>query len=529
MFTALFKKTAPLFFVLMAFSATAQQATFAKKIRPSGAGGNTQVGFCVNADNSMTIRMVFQDSLTTLDEPFLANYDSTGALRWHYYMDASQLPYLDYNTTIHAIPGGHIECTRGLYNNTGYRKIITRTNAAGIPLWSKTYFTPLFEDLNNIRARQLADGSFMVVSNLRNTSFFERSTHVMRIDSTGNISWSNRYHPEPDFSAGYSNITLAHNQDLLVIGTATVTNFVTGSRVMRIDSSGNLRWSKIIHYNALFDGADIAEIPGDSIWILSRYSDPQGLSHIALTKMDSAGQLVLSRGYHIPGVYLNPRGILTTPDGGLITYGMHTAPAAADKAFLMRTDASGGITWFYSYTGIDLLQAEKTTSGGIVYSGYPAPDITSLITGRKAISGLDACDSVQQVFPVLSALYPGSVNDTGYVPLQLTVNGFTYTPVAVPFYESPLCGLYNPNAVAETAQPDQVQVFPNPAQNRLTIRGISGNTAVRLYNSNGQSCLQQTTTGNELQIDLSSFAEGLYFVTIDNGKKRSTQKVIIQQ
>lgn len=529
MLTALFKKTVQLLFVLTAFSATAQQATFAKKIRPSGAGGNIDLGFCVNTDNSMTIRMLFQDSLTTLNEAFLANYDSTGALQWHHYLDGSQNPSQEYNTTICAIPGGHLDCNRAVFNNTNFRKTCTKTNAAGIPLWSKTYYNPLYDDVNTVKALHRADGSFMVVSNLRNTSVYERSIHVMLLDSTGNPLWSNRYHPSTTFNAEYSNIALTQNQDLLVTGIEAVSNIVYGSRVMRIDGSGNLRWSKVIYYNSTFDGIDIKEGMGGNIWILSHYADPQGNAHIALSKMDSAGQLSLSRGYQVPGAYVYPRGILPTPDGGVITYGMHSVPQAANRAFIMRTDSNGGVTSFRSYAGFDLQQAEKTTSGGIAYSGYQGSFITSLLTGRKDFSGADMCDSGTTVMPVLSALYPNFIIDSTYLPLQLTVDAASYTAVVVPFYETPQCSLYNPNAVAQSVQPEQLQVFPNPADNRVTIRGIKGNMEIHLYNSSGQSCLHQTTKAEELQLDLTALAEGLYFITIDNGEKRSTKKVIIQR
>ncbi|WP_306641063.1 serine hydrolase [Sanyastnella coralliicola] len=74
-------------------------------------------------------------------------------------------------------------------------------------------------------------------------------------------------------------------------------------------------------------------------------------------------------------------------------------------------------------------------------------------------------------------------------------------------------------AIAESDIPTW-KIYPNPAQDQLTIQGIQGAISWELRNAVGQL----TAAGNQASIDLSSFTPGLYFLTIDG----STQRVIVQ-
>jgi len=75
-----------------------------------------------------------------------------------------------------------------------------------------------------------------------------------------------------------------------------------------------------------------------------------------------------------------------------------------------------------------------------------------------------------------------------------------------------------------------VNVYPNPASDMVTIDYTSfSTTQVRVFDINGRPVMQfnnQQETG-KLQLDVSNFAKGYYFIQIDNGISQQIAKLVI--
>jgi len=67
--------------------------------------------------------------------------------------------------------------------------------------------------------------------------------------------------------------------------------------------------------------------------------------------------------------------------------------------------------------------------------------------------------------------------------------------------------------IAENTQ--DIRVFPNPTKDIINLN-IEGEIYFKLYNSIGQKVLENQLIGNNKQIDLSNFSEGVYFVRVDD-------------
>jgi Secretion system C-terminal sorting domain len=78
--------------------------------------------------------------------------------------------------------------------------------------------------------------------------------------------------------------------------------------------------------------------------------------------------------------------------------------------------------------------------------------------------------------------------------------------------------------------PTSVQLFPNPAQDQLTIKGIGMNVeAVQVLNLQGQLLLQRDGIGRDrLRLDVSELAKGMYFVRVQAGGISSVHQVVLQ-
>lgn len=76
-----------------------------------------------------------------------------------------------------------------------------------------------------------------------------------------------------------------------------------------------------------------------------------------------------------------------------------------------------------------------------------------------------------------------------------------------------------------------ISVFPNPASGVLTISGAFGQkqdaAIVEIFNMAGQLIYRNLNASQKLQIDVSSYAEGLYQVRVIAAGKTSSKKVIV--
>lgn len=96
-------------------------------------------------------------------------------------------------------------------------------------------------------------------------------------------------------------------------------------------------------------------------------------------------------------------------------------------------------------------------------------------------------------------------------------------------------GLFNPAPLSEikgitsTKAEIDMQVFPNPASDFITVVCNSAPYRMKLYSSLGEEVYMNFVTTNECQIDVSRFKHGIYLLQIIDGKNNiNSQKIIIK-
>lgn len=72
----------------------------------------------------------------------------------------------------------------------------------------------------------------------------------------------------------------------------------------------------------------------------------------------------------------------------------------------------------------------------------------------------------------------------------------------------------------------QVKIFPNPAENSISLQNIARFNRVRISDMNGRILLQKAINGNECILDISTFHQGIYVVHLSDGIKDIQMRLI---
>ena len=81
-------------------------------------------------------------------------------------------------------------------------------------------------------------------------------------------------------------------------------------------------------------------------------------------------------------------------------------------------------------------------------------------------------------------------------------------------------------AVTQQMQLSSIKVYPNPGNGHYTLQNLKGNETIEIYDYKGQHIKTILNRENTIQLDLSSFADGLYLVNIRNKNTRSFFKLM---
>jgi hypothetical protein len=87
-----------------------------------------------------------------------------------------------------------------------------------------------------------------------------------------------------------------------------------------------------------------------------------------------------------------------------------------------------------------------------------------------------------------------------------------------------------PKSMEATASVSSLDIFPNPTNGAIVVRlpqveGVSQHT-ISLFDMNGRVLSSKEVSGHSLEMDLSSYANGVYFIKINSGETLITKKVV---
>ncbi|MDD4217031.1 MAG: immunoglobulin domain-containing protein [Bacteroidales bacterium] len=88
---------------------------------------------------------------------------------------------------------------------------------------------------------------------------------------------------------------------------------------------------------------------------------------------------------------------------------------------------------------------------------------------------------------------------------------------------------WDDSGINDAKNNDGILIFPNPAKDYLTISDISHNIEnIEIINVTGQIIKSFLVNSNEITLNLSNFAEGIYFVKLKRNNEVITKKILIR-
>lgn len=506
--------------------AVAQHATYTHILSTDSATSANDMSITVNADNSAAAHVLIRDPSTSSQIRYVLKADSAGVISWSKKLQQPSATYSDIqNTSVIRIPGGYFDCSKATYTPAvTYDPVCIRSDANGDPVWAKVYHMPGVSSWGIPDCGQLNDGSFVIADDVFSVLEIPY-VHLMRVDSNGTLLWAYIYSPTLGQEM-HTALAVTPAQCALVMAVRSNGSPVLGSTVIRVRANGSAHWMhRYLKGNWLYP-VDIKSTAGDSIWILSKTPDNLNNKNPVIIKTDSLGQIAWSKEYAYPNHDITPEGCITTADNGLITFGTVLTLSAPTHSYLMKTDAQGNLVWARASSALLIKSIAETPSGGIAYVATDINNNKQLIMGRKDPLGRDGCDSAALPFTVQSIVTTW-VPDSVTAPVSGGAINLNYTATPVSFSDSAICN--QPNGFAAYPETGLFQVAPNPAGNTVRISGLQAQAVIHFYNSGGQLCMQTTLQANEQEVDITPFAEGLYFIIIDSGNKRAAKKLVIQR
>lgn len=452
---------------------------------------------------------------------------------------------------------GHTQSTQGnITNNNGDADFwIVKTDAFGNLVWQKTYGGTYFDDASSVQ--NTSDGGYIVAgyttSNDGNVTQHkgEKDFWIVKIDTNGNLQWQKTYGgTENDWA---SSIKQTSDGGFIIAGTSQsqngdITNPFgnTDYWVVKTDNQGNLQWQKS-YGGSSTDTANDIQLTSDGGYILIGLSNSSnglhttaslGGSDIWVVKISNIGNLEWEKKL---GNTSNDIGqsIKQTTDQGYILAGLQIIDNIT-KFWTAKLDTFGNTQWenLFGYSGINRASSIiQLADGNYLATGYTNDN--SNLLGHHGNSDVLLVKINTTGSVIWYKCLGGSLGDQGNSVIQTTEGDYVISGIS---------GSNNGDVTINNGGLDKwvvkltkevlstneillrnkLSFYPNPTQNKVTIDNLTTDTTIATHDFSGKQVYYKKHNDSTITIDVSSFAKGVYTVSIKNEKENDAEKLIVQ-
>jgi len=340
---------------------------------------------------------------------FVMKYNNTGNLEWFKtiggssYENAMETQVLANNSFI--LAGCSDSYGDGIRNG-----IIIKMNLCGNVEWAKSISAIRKDDINTVQ--ETDDGGLFITGRTTSSNFGNYDVLILKLDSSGNLQWGKIIGGN-----GYDNANSAQqtsDQGYIIAG-STESNQIGNYDLLliKLSKTGNTEWIKIIGGNG-FENADSVKQCSDDGYIVSGYSETysSGGYDIVIIKVSQLGEIEWSKNFGGTGDEMD-RSISQTQDNGFILGGYTKSyPTLSENqnALIVKITPKGDIEWTKVLSGSsnnsmhETIQLSKNNYVGVGYTesfGEGEKDILIL-----KVNGTDEMKNCLQLQSVSATIKP---------------------------------------------------------------------------------------------------------------------------
>jgi hypothetical protein len=449
---------------------------------------------------------------------FERNYDTLGC----YYSNCI-VEFLD----------GYVLCGSSYSAATAQDAAIVRIDSLGNIVWVKQYGTPSTDGA--LKCVPTIDSCILVVGIKEEYSTTNGKLWILKLNQNGDTLWTKSYKINTGGNVP-KDIQLCKSGGFLISGYCTTLISADAiAMLVRIDSLGNLLWSKYYNNQTLSDFYSCKEILGGG-FICTGGTYTSGQTDIYIVRTDSLGDTLWTKVLGNTNADFGAS-IIQSQDSNIIIVGSTFHPSLNNwDIVLYKLSLTGGIIWHKT-----LGDNKENTAHTIVQltdGNYLIGGTTNTISyGYQGL--LIKVDSFGDTLWVRTF---GNVNsEIGYDVIQSSDGGFAFTGKSDVLVPNPHSAMYfiklndlgqlNTH-INDVLKNDSYSLYPNPVKDFVRIKSnMPSNRSVFVTIIDGLGRICKTSSFNDntlLELDVTQFSKGLYFLLINEGGETIIKKFIKQ-
>jgi hypothetical protein len=320
--------------------------------------------------------------------------------------------------------GGYLLVFRLPHSGVYARLLVRKVNSSGKKVWETGLRQKQAEEFTSANVVELLDGSYMLTANKYDGNIFEergQETYFVKLTRNGAIESQKGFGGERS-AVNLGSLALSPDGSFLAAG-QTNTGFGNfgsyGATIAAFDAAGTVRWSKTYRGNFSFyyyaPQGWVRTPANEYIFAASILSD--GGPHGSIVfKIDSNGNLLWSK--HVQAAAsLDFFSAAATSDRGCVLLFDHFLNSTRSSTnYVVRLNADGGLLWTKRFRGASssftrrALTITQSRSGGFALAGLSDQGFTAKLTAQGVVS---SCSTLS-----LSLNGPGFIlprSSSGYV------------------------------------------------------------------------------------------------------------------
>jgi len=519
MFSGFFYVCCMRIFLLQVCLACAWFSSYAQVTFQKSFGGNSvSQGFssCATSDGGCIVGGG-SNAFGNSSQVFAVRLDSTGTIKWS--RNYGSILSDNFKSMLSTPDDGFIGCGTTMGNGQ-IDILLLRCDSVGDTIWTRSIGGLGAEEV--IGFAKCPDSSYIVfgTSGLLYDEFF-----LLKVDETGNILWTKIMH----VSNSYLGHSIGVSADGSIFVSISVVNPYFATTLTKISKQGVLQWSKKYGYpNIGLDLFSIAITTDGGVIMSGSQND---WASVAIIRVDQNGDIIWKNKYYGGSDDYVIYSIIQASDSNFFATGYLYNPGGLDIV-IFRFDQTGYPTLTnrfgragYDEKGFSIVESKD---GGFFISGNESDtNIYVRMYLAKFVVGNNACD-----------IRNTQLINVGDIVMevdsfQLYIYSTVMTPSGIPIIlgtgsiDNTIC---NTIGIAELSDATRLQIFPNPSNGvfHISFSEINPYEKLIVFNALGESIFNLETKNQEtLDIDLSGQVPGIYLLRFEDGNQYQTARICL--